>query len=170
VSSDSSDSLHRDHSDQADKVVLYSSRRSWLFASVGSMALIGGPLAVSLSRSLGGLGIGALVVGIVATAALLFDQPLKSVVTANGIDRRCPLSHRMIEWQEVESLMRLRRSGGVVAKVGRRRLVLCDRAEGHFENLHLVEIVERNAPNVLVRLEAPKIDSRPTDLYRRRSG
>ncbi len=154
----------------ADTVILYSSRRSWLFAAAGSAALIGGPIAVSLNRPLGGPGIGALVVGLVATVALLFDQPLRSVVTSEGIERRCPLSNRMIEWREIESLDRLRRSGGVVAKVGRRRLVLCDRMEGHYEHMHLVELVERHGPNVIVRLEPPKIEARPTDLYRHRSG
>ena len=154
---------------QPDTITLYSSRRSWGFAIMGSVALIGAPLAVATTRSLGGLGIGALVVGMVATAALLLDQPLRSVVSADGIDRRCPLAHRMIKWSEIESLDRLRRSGGVVAKVGRRRLVLCDRSEGHFENLHLVEIAEMHGPNVIVRLEPPAIDARPTDLYRRRS-
>jgi len=152
-----------------DRVVLYSSRRSWVLATVGSIALIGGPIAVSVTRPLGRLGIGALVVGVVATIALLFDQPIKSVVTSVGIERVCPLGRRQLVWQDIESLDRLRRSGGVVAKVGRRRLVLCDRIEGHFENLDLIEMVEKHGPNVIVRLEAPKIDGRPTDLYRRRS-
>jgi len=163
------DPANRTDGDEVDKVILYSSRRSWGFAIIGSVALIGGPLIVAATRSLGGLGIGALLVGLVATAALLLDQPLKSVVTADGIDRRCPLSHRMLEWSEIESLDRLRRTGGVVAKVGRRRLVLCDRSEGHLENLHLVEIVEKHGPNVIIRLEAPKLDTKPTNLYRRRS-
>ncbi len=151
------------------QVVLHSSRRSWVFALVGSVALIGGPIVVGLTRSLGLVGVGALVVGVVATAALLVDQPIRSIVTPEGIDRHCPLSLRRLEWQEIESLDRLRRSGGIVAKVGRRHLVLCDRMEGHLEHLHLVEIVRRHGPGVIVRLEAPKLDRRPTGLYRRRS-
>jgi len=152
----------------ADRVVLYSSRRSWVFAIVGAVALIGGPIAVGVTRPLGNLGIGALAVGVVATIALLFDQPVKSIVTPAGIDRVCPLSKRRLTWEEIESLDRLRRSGGIVAKVGRRRLVLCDRMEGHFENLDLVALVGHYGPNVIMRLEAPKLDGRPTDLYRRR--
>jgi len=157
-------------SDDQDKMVLFSSRRSWAFAIAGSVALIGGPLVAAFAGSIGGIGYGALAVGVVATAALLLDQPLKSVVSAEGVDRRCPLTSRLIEWHEIESLDRLRRSGGVVAKVGRRRLVLCDRMEGHYEHMHLVEIVERHGPNVIIRLDPPKVDTRPTDLYRPRSG
>lgn len=153
---------------EPDSVRLYSSRRSWAFALLGSLLLIAGPLAVAVSRPLGAPGIAALVVGVIATIALLFDQPTVSIVRADGIERRCPLSKRHLGWEQIESLDRLRRSGGVVAKVGRRRMVLCDRREGHLEHLQLIELVETNGPEVIVRLPEPDIDSRPTNIYRRK--
>ncbi len=152
-----------------DSVRLYSSRRSWAFALLGSLLLIVGPLAVAVSRPLGAPGIGALVVGVIATIALLFDQPMVSIVRPDGIERRCPLLARHLEWDQIESLERLRRSGGVVAKVGRRRMVLCDRREGHLEHLQLIEIIKTHGPGVIVRLPEPELDSRPTNIYRRKN-
>lgn len=152
-----------------EELVLYSSRRSWAFAVLGALVLVVGPVVVAFSRPLGGLGIGALVVGVVATIALLVDQPIRSVFSPTGIDRVCPLVRRHFAWDEVETLERLRRSGGVVARVGRRRVVLCDRSEGHSEHLRLMKVVEANGSNVITRLQAPEIDARPTDLYRRKS-
>lgn len=127
-------------------------------------------LAVPAALS-GGVPAIAIIVAFTAVfVAVLFTQPVWTRVDRDGMTRRCPLRTQHIDWAEIDAFDRLRRSGGMVARLASgRHVVVCDRMEGHGEHHTLQEVVDRYQEAVAVPA-APELDQRPTSLYRRPEG
>ncbi len=147
-------------------VTLYASRRGWLGVILG----FGLMTTFAISAAWRGSYIAAVVVLVLFGAALitvLGTQPVRTVVSAAGVERQCPLRNHVVAWEEIDAFERLRRGGGLVIRTadGKRRPI-CDRREGRAEHTAIGEGLAVWQPGV-AHAEAPAIDQRPTNLYRR---
>lgn len=116
---------------------------------------------------------------VVSVGVVLFDLPIASEFTPDGVTRRAPLRHQHLAWDRVHRLSRHRKSlarsraeqagGGLVAEIGRRRYALVDRMESaiEFDDLRRV-LGERSELLGLDQLRRPPDGRSPTWLYRRR--
>ena len=156
-----------------EPLVLYSSGWGIIGGYGGGLALIGAGV-YSVSRSSIGVVIGVL--GVVLVAVMLFDVPLSTRFDRHGFTRRMVLRRQIVDWDRVDRLGRTpppvlrRRSGpgGLLAWVGRRRYLLCDRCESRAEYRGLRDILEAVSPALADSVAPPTVDRVPTSTYRRR--
>ncbi len=83
---------------------------------------------------------------------MLFDFPIATEITADGVERRMMLRRHHLSWDRVEQLTRTRPTmirvdrrlehGALAAKRGRRRYLLVDRLESAAEYDRMVEVIE----------------------------
>ncbi len=120
-------------------------------------------------------------VGWVFVITMLFDFPIASVFTGEGVERRMILRRHRLPWGRVERLTRTRPTmmrvdrrlehGALAAKRGRRRYLLVDRLESAEEYDHMVDVVEAegSAGKHLGASMLPRPGEKvpPTWLYRR---
>lgn len=163
-------------------VVVYSSWRG-LFASFSAPLLLLGVMAAAWWRApqvTGGLiGVGMVMVFLLVVA--LFDYPLRAEIGPEGIERICLLRRRLIGWPAVQAIGRgrgailsrstlerasARAAGPLVAKMGRRTVLLIDRCESGAEHAAIGRVVEQYAPHVGLP-PRPPVSAPPTDLYHR---
>lgn len=150
-------------------LVLYSSRIRWAVVGAGAAILVVGLGAVVVTHGPHPVPLLGMLAGVVAALVVAVDQPLRCEFDRAGIVRVCPLRRQRLDWDDIVALERLRRGGGLVARLGSgRRIVLVDRREGHAEHRRLRDLVEEVAPGLAVSADEPALDARPTDLYRRR--
>lgn len=150
-------------------LVLYSSRLRWLVVTSGAATLVVGLGAVVVTHGPHPVPLAGMLAGVLAALVVAYDQPLRCEFAPDGIVRVCPLRRQHLDWDDIVALERLRRGGGLVARLASgRRIVLVDRREGHAEHQRLRALVAEAAPGLAVSADEPPLDARPTDLYRRR--
>jgi len=109
-------------------------------------------------------------------------MPLHTVFVPAGVVRVCALRRHRLAWTTITAIERVprrlarrdhdrarpRRPGGLVARIGRRRYLLCNRSEGALEFDALTRMVSSWDDAVVLRAARPPQDTAPTGLYRRR--
>lgn len=130
---------------------------------------------------------GVLLLGLAALSVVLFDLPMRSEFTEEGVTRVCPLRRQHLPWSEVVAVERLggmpqRGKGddrdpgisrGLAARTGPRRVhLLVDRRESHAEFGVLRDLLRGHATQL--RARQPPIDAAPAGrgpraLHRRQS-
>ena len=129
-------------------------------------------IALAIPAMLEGLIAAFVIAGIFAVlfGIVLATQPIWTRVDKDGVTRRCPLRTQHVDWSEIDAFDRLRRGEGLLIRLANgRHMVVCDRMEGHTENLALQAVVERYQSAVALP-HGPELDQNPTDLYRRGGG
>lgn len=169
------------------EITLHSSWRGFLSALAGAVALVGIALFAILSRGAHPISVTVLVVGAAALAVVLFDYPVATRFSAEGIQRRTPLRRPLLVWDRVDrftraspsprlnvhrdgparSLVRLKPSG-LVAAVGRRRYLLVNRCESLGENTVLRALVRDESEALADTLDRPPEGTPPTWSDRRK--
>lgn len=123
-----------------------------------------------------------LVVGVIVALAMLFDYPIATSFTRDGLTRRMVLRRQHFAWGDIDQLTRTRPTmmrfdrelahGGLVAKVGRRRYLLVDQCESADEFDTIIDVVEQDGGpgegKGVSMLPRPGEKATPTWLYRRR--
>lgn len=164
-----------------DRVVVHSSWRGILAAFLAPSLLMAVMAAAwwRIPRVSGGLvGVGVMAIGLLAVA--IFDYPIRTEVGEEGLRRVCLGRRQLIRWSAVRSLGRgrgailsartrervsARAAGPLVAKVGRKTLLLVDQCESVTEHTAICQVVERYAPHVELPTRPPA-SAPPTHLYR----
>jgi len=164
-----------------DPVVLYSSLPGVLNGYVSPVLLILLSAWAGWTRgpTLLSTGIGA--VGVAFVAIALFDMPLHTVFGREGVVRVCALRRHHLAWTSITAIERVpkrmplrrvegrpRRPGGLVAVIGKRKYLLCNRPEGAFEFDALQASVRQWDDAVAIRAGRPPETTVPTNLHRRR--
>lgn len=165
------------------QVVIHSSWRG-ILASFLAPLLLAAVMAAAwwrIPRVSGGLiGVGSVAVTLLAVA--IFDYPLHTQIGPKGIERICLGRRQFIEWPAIRSIGRgrgavlsmrtrekvsARAAGPLVARMGRRTVLLVDQCESLAEHTAICRVIERCAPHVGLP-PRPPLSVPPTDLYRRR--
>ena len=114
--------------------------------------------------------------GSVFLASVLFDSPVASTFTTDGVQRRPLLRRHFIAWDRVGQLTRTRpviagalkglTPGGMAAKVGRRRYLLVDQCEALREFQELVELLDDRYVTLGIdeMVQPPEIDRSDVDV------
>ncbi|MEM7342368.1 MAG: hypothetical protein AAF467_27255 [Actinomycetota bacterium] len=166
-------------SDPVRPVVLHSSWRGRLLASLAPTILIGFSLLGIAGVGLRPWPLAFGVIGLVLGAIVLFDYPLWTVFGADGVARRCPLRTERLGWDRIDQLSRpafvIRVPGaggstGLVAQVGSRRYMLTDKMESRAEHQALLRGIATWSPLLAVEATLPPENRAPTWLYKRRRG
>lgn len=162
-------------------VRLYSSWRSILGGFLGAVAMT----TLGLVGILGGGGVLSVMVAVFGAfllGVMLFDFPLSSQFHDEGVTRQMVVRRQLIAWDRIDRLDRSGRvgrraaasgapsaaTGGVVARLGRRRYLLCNQLEGAEEFARIRRILERCAPGLADDLGPPGEHRVPTSLWRQR--
>jgi len=162
-------------------VRLYSSWRGILGGLFGAVAVAMLGL-VGVAGGGGWLSISVAIFGAVLLAIMLLDFPLSSQFHSAGITRRMVLRHQLLAWDRIDRLERSGRArrrsvktatstlgtGGVVARLGRRRYLVCNQVEGAEEFEQIRRLLDENAPGLANDLGPPGEHRVPTSLYRQR--
>lgn len=160
-------------------ITLHSSWRGITLSLVGALAvLLVGALAVS-GNGFVVLPTLILAIGTLMVCAVVFDYPVASTFTPDGVHRRAMLRTHHIAWERVDQLTRARPSltsglrhlkpGGLTAKVGRRRYLLVDQCESVSEFDELSEVLDdRFAELAMDEMIVPPESTDPTWTYRRK--
>ncbi|WP_395154438.1 hypothetical protein [Ilumatobacter sp.] len=169
--------------DQADgpsgSVTLHSSWKSLVLSFLGALAVFGVGLASTINTEGAVIPIIILVLGVVFLTSVLFDSPVASTFTTDGVQRRPLLRRHFIAWDRVGQLTRTRPSiagalkgltpGGMAVKVGRRRYLLVDQCEALREFQELVELLENRYVTLGIdEMVQPPEAIDPTWTYRRK--
>lgn len=159
--------------------MLHSSWKGLLLGAFG-----GGVITAAGIYSIGATGgaVGSVIIlaiGLIILLVVFADFPVSSAFDRNGVTRRPLLRRQRLTWGRVDQLTRTRprvsvsaRSlapGGLVAKVGRRRYLLCDQCESVDEyNLLSDLLAEHDDAIAFHDLIVPPSGNDPTWTYRRR--
>lgn len=137
--------------DPATELTLHSSWRGIVASFAGALVVTAIGALVIAYNGAAVLSVLVTVVGVGFLATVVFDYPVASTFTADGIERRMMLRRQTIPWADVRQLSRSRpgltkgirglRHGGLVAVVGRRRYLLVDQCEARTEYDVLAPIV-----------------------------
>jgi hypothetical protein len=109
------------------------------------LGLLGPPIMIGLSALwllsgapwwIGGIG----VVGVVALVVVLFDMPVLSVFSEQGVTRRAPLRDQHFAWPDIQlvALTRAAIRPGLVAQVSGRSYLLADRVLLDTDHLEML--------------------------------
>ncbi len=116
--------------------------------------------------------------GLLFVATVVFDYPVASTFTPDGVERRMMLRRQHWSWSDVRQLSRARpgvtkgirglKHGGLVAVVGRRRYLLVDQCESRAEYDEVLEIIADQAADLGISgLGEPEDSVPPTWVSRR---
>lgn len=157
-------------------MTLHSSWRGLVFNTLGALIVLGGGV---LAVSRGGwnvLSTMVFVVGVGLVAVMVFDYPVASTVSTDGVTRRMMLRRQHLPWERIDQLSRTRpgltsgwrkvQHGGLVAVIGRRRYLLVDRCESLDEFRRLEDLVSGRSRELLDEVPVPPEAALPTWLYR----
>lgn len=162
-----------------DSVTLHSSWRGIIFSIVGALLLAAVAVALLIGNGIGWVTVVFGLAGVGAVLVVLFDLPIATELTAEGLTRRALLRRHHIPWRDVTRIARLRVgvlrtrhqgvSGGLVADVAGRKYTLVDTVESphefdRFRALLGPELAERLG---VVNDRRPPDGVPPTWLYRR---
>jgi hypothetical protein len=149
-----------------------------VLSAVGAVLVFVFGVGVTITSGGAGVPIAVLCFGVVFLASVLFDYPVSSRFTTEGVQRRAMLRRHTIDWDRVAQLTRSRPAlsglrnltpGGMAAKVGRRRYLLVDQCEALSEFEALVELLEHRYVELGVdEMVIPPVDVDPTWTYRRK--
>jgi len=137
-----------------------------------------------------------LAIGTTLLLVSLFDYPIRSVLSSNGIARHTLLRRHNLRWDRIDAITRspgprLRWSnarsnaadserrgaarparfpipGGLAAVCGRRKVLLVDQAESAAEYDRLRSAINTWQIPISLAATRPPVGTAPTDLYRRR--
>ena len=162
----------------ARSVTLHSAWWGIVGSLVGAACFVGVAIVIVVAHGVGPLSLAVLAAALGAASVVLLDMPVATTFDGEGFTRRAPLRRRRVDWSDVAELARVtRRSAvrlgssrevGLVAAVGRRRLLLCDRTEGSIEHRRLREVIGDAVPaDQLDALGEPPPDRTPTWVGRR---
>jgi hypothetical protein len=142
--------------------VLRSSWRGILKAVGGSLALCVAGAWGALTGGVHPVNVTVGVLGVILLGITLWDYPLTTQFASDGLHRRTPLRRVVIGWDVVDRFSRTAprvrlversgrrragfRPGPLVAVVGRRRVLLCDRAEDPGLRIRLATAVAAVSP------------------------
>lgn len=169
--------------DDRSAVTLHSSWRGIVLGSLGAVALAAAGTYGVIAVGFEFIPTTLLVIGWIFLLTMVFDFPIASRFTSEGVERRMMLRRHHLRWEDVEQLTRTRPTmikvdrrlehGSLAAKKGRRRYLLVDRLESADEFDAVVEIVEAKgaAGDHLGASMLPRPGAKvpPTWLYRRRA-
>lgn len=168
--------------DSRPSVTLHSSWRGILLGSFGAAVLAAAGTYGVVAAGFRLIPTTLFVIGWVFVMTMVFDYPIASEFTAEGVERKMMLRRHHLDWSSVDQLTRTRPTfikidrrlehGALAAKRGRRRYLLVDRLEGADEFDRVVSIVEDGGGAVhlgLSMLPRPGEKVPPTWLYRRRA-
>lgn len=154
--------------------------------------LLGGAVGAGLVAAGGTYGVVAAGFNVITTvlfllgwglvAIVVFDLPIASTFSPDGVQRRMLLRRQFLSWRPDDVLVRTRpsfvrneerlRQGGLVLERGRRRYLLVDKAESADEYGALLRVIDVDGTpgsEVLFEVPSPPDGAPPTWLYRRRS-
>lgn len=160
-------------------VTLHSSWKGIVMSSIGALLVFGFGLATTISTGGKTVPVIMLVLGSVFLVSVLFDYPVSSTFTVDGVERRPLLRRHRIAWDRVDQLTRARPSiagmfkgltpGGMSAKIGRRRYLLVDQCESWAEFDAVRELLDDRYETLGIdEMVQPTIETDPTWTYRRR--
>lgn len=162
----------------SDAVTLHSSWKGVILGGLGAVIVFVIGLGITLSSGGGVVPIALLCLGVIFLGSTLFDYPVASRFTVDGVERRALLRRHRISWDRVDQLTRTRPGvvgvrrlmpGGLAAKVGRRRYLLVDQCESTSEFDALCTLLdERTEALGLDELLVPETATDPTWTYRRK--
>jgi hypothetical protein len=153
----------------AEDVRLYSSWRGLMLAFLSPCLLLAIAALAIQAEGLHVVATVLLVIGVGMLLVSLFDFPIYTTFTTDGIRRRTPLRTHKISWDKVIAVNRARggrmtkRAGPLAAAVGKRRYLLVDRTEcvDEYQSLQVL-LTDVETPLSAV---APDPKTVPTWLY-----
>jgi hypothetical protein len=162
----------------SEAVTLHSSWKGIILGAFGAVIMFVFGLGLTLSSGGAGVPVALLFLGVLFLGSVIFDYPVASRFTVEGVERRAPLRRHKISWDRVDQLTRARPGiagirklapGGLVVKVGRRRYLLVDQCESISEFDALGALLdERREALGLDELVFPQTETDPTWTYRRK--
>lgn len=166
-------------SDTTDSVTLHSSWKGIVLSGLGALLVVVLGLVSTLSTGGAPVPLVVLALGVFFVAAIVFDYPIASRFTADGVERRPLLRRHFISWDGVDQLTRARPAlrsmlrgltpGGLTAKVGRRRYLLVDQCEALAEFEALGDVLEARYVTLGIdEMVQPPTSVDPTWTYRRK--
>lgn len=160
-----------------EAVTLHSSWKGLILSTAGAVVVFAFGVGTTIASGGAGLSIVFLVLGAAFLASVVFDYPVSSRFTVDGVERRAMLRRHFLRWERVDQVTRARPAlsglrnltpGGMAAKVGRRRYLLVDQCESLGEFEALTELLEaRYVELALDEMLPPHPDIDPTWTYRR---
>jgi hypothetical protein len=162
----------------SDAVTLHSSWKGVILGALGAAIVFVFGLGVTLSSGGAWVPVALLCLGVLFLGSVIFDYPVSSRFTVDGVERRAPLRRHRISWDQVDQITRTRPGiaggrklspGGLAVKVGRRRYLLVDQCESISEFDALCTLLdERSEALGLDELVLPQTETDPTWTYRRK--
>ena len=161
-----------------DSVTLHSSWRGIVLNSSGALLVLAAGLWAVSGGGVNVISVIILPMGMALVAVVLFDYPLATSFSADGLARRMMLRHQHITWDRIDQLSRTRPKllasfrkighGGLVAVIGNRRYLLVDHCESRDEFKEIERITEDRADEIgLDEVPRPAKGTAPTWVYRR---
>ena len=159
-------------------ITLHSSWRGLLSSLIGALLITAAGTTGVLLAGVRVLPTIFLVAGVGFLMVVMFDYPVASTFSEEGIRRRMPLRAQRFSWDEIAQFTRVRpgitrglrglEHGGLAVLVGRRRYLLLDQPESPDEFDQLYRLAgERVADLGLTGRIRPSDRTNPTWLYRR---
>lgn len=161
-----------------DSVTLHSSWRGIILNASGALLVLTAGIWSVSSGGVNVISVAILLMGLSLVAVVLFDYPIASTFSADGVVRRMMLRHQRMSWDRIEQLSRTRPKllsnfrklapGGLVAVIGKRRYLLVDHCESRDEYKELERLVDERADEIgLWEVPRPAKGTAPTWVYRR---
>jgi hypothetical protein len=161
-----------------DSVTLHSSWRGIVLNASGALLVLAAGIWSVSGGGLNLISVIILLMGVSLAAVVLFDYPVASTFSADGIVRRMMLRHQHIDWDRIDQLSRTRPKllssfrkighGGLVAVIGKRRYLLVDHCESRDEFKELELVLGDRADEIgLDEVPRPAKGTAPTWVYRR---
>jgi len=161
-----------------DSVTFHSSWRGIIFNAAGALLVLAAGVWAVFGGGVNVISSIVLLIGLGLVAVVLFDYPIASTFSADGVVRRTMLRHQHIAWDRIDQLSRTRPKllssfrklahGGLVAVMGRRRYLLVDHCESQDEFKEFERIIVDRADEIgLDEVPRPAEGTAPTWVYRR---
>lgn len=161
-----------------DSVTFHSSWRGIILNTSGALLVLAAGVWSVSSGGVNVVSVAVLLMGLGLVAVVLFDYPIASTFSVDGVVRRMMLRHQHISWDRIDQLSRTRPKllasfrklghGGMVAVIGKRRYLLVDHCESRDEFKELERLVDERAEEFgLWEVPRPAKGTAPTWVYRR---